>query len=810
MNKLIFAAFNKQLRAGGLTAPAYLTLTARTYLCASLIALLTACGGSGTESPPTQQLATSAAVRAGAIDLYVSPGGSDTDTGSAAAPFRTIQRAANAATPGTTVHVTPGTYPETIISTISGTSAQRIAFVSDTKWAAKIIAPPDSRDTILWQAKGRFTDIVGFEFSAAGSPVVRTGIDLSGGYSSARNNRLHHIGNLPLECGSNIGAAISAASDPVADGHAGITGNVVHDIGQDASCSIHGIYLATSGVIKNNLLHSIGWGAIHLWKDNRNIQVANNTVFNSLYGIVYGTGDQAHSASPADYIDVSNNIIYDNTIGIRNGDLGTLGTHNTFTNNLVFNNATNWYTSTPHTGDVVANPQFVNYIRTGGGDYRLEKTSPAIDKGAPGSAPPIDLDGTPRPQGNGPDIGAFEFLVARPAPAPSPTPTPDPTPAPTPSPVPIPSPAPTPAPAPDPEPGPIPAPAPTPDTAYHLYVATTGSDSNPGTRIAPFLTITRAAKAATPDTTVHVAPGTYLENVRTRIHGTASARIRYASDTRWGAKIIGSGTEGMWTNTGNYTDIVGFDVSGSGRLGILNLGSYTLVASNHVHDLEVSGGCTGSGGAGIVNANYSSSDGDIIGNVVHDIGLPGKCNGVQGIYSSNLRGRIHNNIVYRVSSWGIHLWHAANNVMIANNTVFANGGGGMGGGIVVGSGDRPGGVILNNSKVINNIVYKNPAAGIKQYCYWGQDCIGANNLVSNNLVYGNGTVISLRVGRDVGTIVADPQFVDYQANGEGNYRLKSTSPAINQGMSTSAPATDIDNVARTRGGAPDIGAYENE
>jgi hypothetical protein len=343
-----------------------------------------------------------------------------------------------------------------------------------------------------------------------------------------------------------------------------------------------------------------------------------------------------------------------------------------------------------------------------------------------------------------------------------------------------------------------------------LYVSTTGSDSNPGTQSEPFLTITRAARSARADTTVHVAPGTYSENIKTRTHGSAAARIRYVSDIKWGARIIGSGTGAMWTNTGNYVDIVGFDVSGSGRLGILNQGSYTLVAGNHVHDLTISGGCSGSGGAGIVNANYSASDGDVIGNVVHDIGIPGRCSGVQGIYSSNLRGRIHNNIVYRVSAWGIHLWHAANNVMIANNTVFANGAGGMGGGIVIGSGDRPGGVILNNTKVINNIVYRNPAAGIKQYCYSGQNCIGANNLISHNLVYGNGSVVSLRVGRDEETIAAEPEFVDYQADGSGNYRLKGSSPAINQGLTVSAPAADIDNVARPRGGAPDIGAYENQ
>ncbi|MDL2354111.1 MAG: choice-of-anchor Q domain-containing protein [Pseudomonadota bacterium] len=346
-------------------------------------------------------------------------------------------------------------------------------------------------------------------------------------------------------------------------------------------------------------------------------------------------------------------------------------------------------------------------------------------------------------------------------------------------------------------------------STYNLYVSTTGSDTNSGSQAAPFRTISRAAKAAKPSTTIHVAAGTYSGNVATSVHGTATARIRYVSDTKWGAKIIGSGSEAMWTNNGNYTDIAGFDITGSGRLGILNYASYTSISGNHVHNLAVSGGCAGNGGAGINNANYAASDGDIIGNVVHDIGVPGKCNGVQGIYSSNPRGHIFNNVVYRVSAWGIQLWHAANNVMIANNTVFQNGANGMGGGIVIGTGDAPGGVVMTNTKVINNIVYKNPAAGIKEYCYSGFNCIGANNVVANNLVNGNGSAISMKVGSATGTITADPLFVNYQANGTGNYRLTSGSPAVNKGSASSAPLYDIDNVARPKGAALDIGAYES-
>ena len=343
---------------------------------------------------------------------------------------------------------------------------------------------------------------------------------------------------------------------------------------------------------------------------------------------------------------------------------------------------------------------------------------------------------------------------------------------------------------------------------YHLYVSPSGSDSNTGSISSPFRTISKAASVAKPSTTVHVAPGTYANATNSK-SGTAAGRLRFVSDTKWGAKIVGTGTEAHFTNNGSYVDIVGFDISGSGRLGIVNYGSFTSIEGNHVHHLKISGGCNGSGGAGIVDANYKATDADIIGNVVHDIGVPGACNGVQGIYHSNLRGKIYNNVVYRVSAWGIHLWHAATDVVIANNTVFANGSKSMGGGIEVGSGDSPGGIVLKNTVIANNIVYNNPGASITQYCYSGVNCIGAGNTTENNLVFGNGRAIALKVGSAIGTVAADPQFVNYLPTGSGDYRLKSTSPAVNKGATRNAPAYDIDGKARPLGAALDMGAYEN-
>lgn len=130
----------------------------------------------------------------------------------------------------------------------------------------------------------------------------------------------------------------------------------------------------------------------------------------------------------------------------------------------------------------------------------------------------------------------------------------------------------------------------------------------------------------------------------------------------------------------------------------------------------------------------------------------------------------------------------------------------MGGGIVLGTGDAPGGIVLDNTRVINNIVYDNPATSISEYCYPNEACIGSNILISNNLVFKNGVGISLKKGSASATITADPQFVNYLADGSGDYHLKPTSPAIDQGILSGAPVQDMEGNARS--GAVDLGVFE--
>jgi Right handed beta helix region/Protein of unknown function (DUF1565) len=342
--------------------------------------------------------------------------------------------------------------------------------------------------------------------------------------------------------------------------------------------------------------------------------------------------------------------------------------------------------------------------------------------------------------------------------------------------------------------------------AAELYVAPDGRDCNPGTIDLPFQTIAKASEVAAPGTTIHVAPGIYREILETSASGTATGRIRYVSSVTWGAKIRTDGPDDhwSWTNRGSYVDIEGFDISNNGSGGIDNFGSHVRIVKNHVHNIPALG-CPGDGGAGINAAEYTAVDTSFIGNVVHDIGeFPIPCPRVHGIYHSHEGGWIVNNIAFRNSGWGIHLWHAAFDLTIANNLVFNN----ANGGIVVGAGDAP--YFDDPSKpadyisVVNNIVYDNGRVGIEE-----SGTTGLNNLYLNNLVFGNEEDWGLNNGlTHAGTVAAPPGFVQYDPDGEGNYHLTVDSPAIDRGRWIEEPMSDYDGVARPQGQRIDIGPFE--
>jgi hypothetical protein len=188
-----------------------------------------------------------------------------------------------------------------------------------------------------------------------------------------------------------------------------VVGNLVHDIGPAGCRYVQGIYISTSGTVKNNVVFRVAEGAIHLWHDANNVIITNNTVTTSNTGIIVGGGDFYHTTGPSNYNMVYNNIVYDNKMGIS--EQGRTGLNNTYRNNLVFQNSTyNWKLNNglTHSGTVSSAPLLVRYSRTGMSNFMPSISSPAVGRGTPTQALSYDFNERPRNTATGFDIGAYQ------------------------------------------------------------------------------------------------------------------------------------------------------------------------------------------------------------------------------------------------------------------------------------------------------------------------------------------------------------------------------------------------------------------
>jgi hypothetical protein len=350
-------------------------------------------------------------------------------------------------------------------------------------------------------------------------------------------------------------------------------------------------------------------------------------------------------------------------------------------------------------------------------------------------------------------------------------------------------------------------------TGGNYYVAANGSDSNDGSACRPWATIQHAASTVGAGATVHVGAGTYYitSAINSSKSGTSTAPITFVSTSRWGAKIVSNATiDSCWVNYGNYVNIEGFEITesstGSCRIGILNRASYVRILSNKVHDLTKAWAitnCDGQNGAGGIQTysiDSTQSNVDVIGNMVFHMGSPTNswytnhnCVYIHGFYIATPYTRVMNNMSFQNFSDGIKIGggYSAAHVTAANNTVFANGYTGF---FVGGTGSYV--------NMVNNIVYANNEGIDYQYAPAGGTFL--NNLVngnSSNWVANGSTSHS-------GDVNANPQFVNYQPDGSGDYHLAPGSPAINTGTSQGAPSNDFDGGPRPIGGAYDIGMYE--
>jgi hypothetical protein len=377
--------------------------------------------------------------------------------------------------------------------------------------------------------------------------------------------------------------------------------------------------------------------------------------------------------------------------------------------------------------------------------------------------------------------------------------------------------------------------------------ANSGSDSNDGSQARPWKTIGHADSAISVGSggaVIHVAPGSYTSAITTNKSGTASGRIVYISDSKWGAKIINN----SWQVMGNYTDVNGFDITnpGAGGYAFNVRGSNDHILYNNLHDFTVNG-C---GQYGVITPG--GSDNWFIGNIIRHAGNynsgANHCVTLHGIYSGGVRHTIQDNIISGITGWGIKS-DCMTTTVISNNTLFNNGGG------IDASELNDAGfcTIWDYNTVSNNIIVNNGVdvpGGSGRFGINFYHVTGKHNLVTNNLIYGNsptnyahhdvactgGTPIS---GSDAdGTAggcpsvnpKSDPNtsitFVNFQNDTPSapasnynatNYQIKAGSSAVQNGTTNCAaspglnpcvPTLDIVGIARISGVTLDIGAYE--
>jgi Right handed beta helix region len=338
-----------------------------------------------------------------------------------------------------------------------------------------------------------------------------------------------------------------------------------------------------------------------------------------------------------------------------------------------------------------------------------------------------------------------------------------------------------------------------PAPGLRRYVSPQGSDSGPGTLSRPWRTIQHGLDQLRKGQALLIRQGTYRENL-VLTHGGTSKRPLVVQNYPHERPVLlpGEGDENNGPlQVGSGAAFVRF--SGLVFEGANGPSTANLYVWGSAHDITFSR-CEvrRSARQGFFSESTTKSI-KIIGCDFHDNGGSGPNNQDHDIYMEGRDHVIANTVVTGArNGYGIQLYPSSNHVLIVNNTIVDN----RSGIIVGGQGSKA----TSKALVVNNIVAFNDDEGITTF--WGDGSRGSGNFAVNNLGYGNGgsDFDSSEGGINYSKNYSrDPRFVSRSAR---NYRLRSTSGAIDRAVPAYAPRFDFDGRRRPQGRRPDEGAFE--
>ena len=331
-----------------------------------------------------------------------------------------------------------------------------------------------------------------------------------------------------------------------------------------------------------------------------------------------------------------------------------------------------------------------------------------------------------------------------------------------------------------------------------FYVATSGSDSSPGTKQRPWKTIQHALNRLRPGQRALVRRGMYVQDHVIERSGTRTAPITVAAYPGERVVLRAAATSGDTYPLRVSSGAAFFRIQGF----ILELAkgdsSTNVYFEGSAHDVELSRNeIRFSQDQGVFVEN-STRNIHIIGNRIHDNGRGHQSGQHQshGIYIEGADHLVANNVVHgHPYGFGIQIYPENEGTIVVHNTVVGSGHSG----IVVG-GD--GGV--SNITIRNNVLAFNARYGVQM----DSDCPSAVT-IDRNVIHGNrsGAIQGGCSGVDTsgGNLTSNPRFV---APGSRDYRLSPGSPAINRARGDYSLRVDARGRRRPLGGGYDVGAFE--